>query len=190
MPPGEYGARSIVATRAVAGGLGMRLREPVVRSSAEGLVAALGGAGNMPDAVYVPAADATLRPFVGALAGTGVQIMGSVQWAALDLDSERSFRDAWFPAPDPLRYAPFKEAFAKENDVEGGIITGLAYDGTELLRILGQRGQQSRAGLLDEKGFSGVLGPYRFLKDGQVQRGLAVLQVGAGDFSLIGATSV
>ena len=148
-----------------------------------------GGAG-LPDAVYLPAADATLRPFAEALQGRGIQIIGSTQWAALDLEDDRAFRDAWFAAPDPLRFAPFREAFEDATGQPGGIVAGLAYDGTELLRVLGQRGEQNRNGLLREDGFSGVLGPYRFLRSGLCQRGLAVLKVGAGDFSLIGATSV
>lgn len=190
VPPGPFGSQSITATTAIASGLGIRLRPPLVRSSADGLLEALKAGGGLPDAVYLPAADSTLLPFAAALAGSGVQLIGSTQWSALNLESERTLRGAWFAAPDPLRFAPFKEAFAREYDTEGGIITGLTYDGTELLRVLGQRGQLSRKGLLTESGFNGVLGPYRFLPDGQCQRGLAVLEIGAGDFSLIGATSV
>ncbi|WP_407492961.1 penicillin-binding protein activator [Pseudooceanicola sp. MF1-13] len=190
VPPGDFGSQAIAATTGAAQALGIQVRTPLVRSSASGLVDALKSGGGLPDAVYLPAADGTLRPFVGALSGQGMQLLGSTQWSALDLDSDRAFRDAWFAAPDPLRFAPFKDAFAKEAGTQGGIITGLAYDGTELLRVLGQRGQQSRRGLLDKDGFNGVLGPYRFLDNGQCERGLAVLQVGAGDFSLIGSTSV
>ena len=190
VPPGAYGTQSIAATTRLAQAFGIRLRPPLVRSSAAGLVDALGGSAGLPDAVYLPAADATLQPFAAALAGSGVQLIGSTQWSALDLESDPAFRGAWFAAPDPLRFAPFKEVFEAETASEGGIITGLAYDGTELLRVLGQRGQLDRKGLLNDDGFDGVLGPYRFLSDGLCQRGLAVLEVGAGEFSLIGATSV
>ncbi|OWU84700.1 hypothetical protein ATO6_10130 [Oceanicola sp. 22II-s10i] len=190
VPSGAYGSQSVAATTVLAQSFGIRLRAPLVRDSAAGLVDALNAGGGMPDAVYLPAADATLRPFAQALSGKGVQLIGSTQWSALDLESERAFRGAWFAAPDPLRFAPFKEAFEEAYASEGGIITGLAYDGTELLRVLGQRGQMSRRGLLNDDGFNGVLGPYRFLPDGQCQRGLAVLEVGSGEFSLIGATSV
>ena len=183
-------AQSVAAVQAIAPTLGIRLRAPLVRSAAGGLTDALAAGGGMPDAVYLPAADATLRPFAEALAGQGIQLIGSAQWAALDLEDERAFRDAWFAAPDPLRFAPFRDAFAEAAGQAGGIIAGLAYDGPDLLRVLAQRGAQTRAGLLSEEGFSGVLGPYRFLPSGQCQRGLAVLKVGAGDFSLIGATSV
>jgi len=190
VPPGDFGAQSVAAVQAIAPTLGIRMRAPLVRSAAGGLTDALAAGGGMPDAVYLPAADATLRPFAEALAGQGIQLIGSAQWAALDLEDERAFRDAWFAAPDPLRFAPFRDAFAEAAGQAGGIIAGLAYDGTDLLRVLAQRGAQTRAGLLSEEGFSGVLGPYRFLSSGQCQRGLAVLKVGAGDFSLIGATSV
>ncbi|MFZ5962168.1 hypothetical protein ACOXXX_04385 [Thalassococcus sp. BH17M4-6] len=191
VPPGPFGEQSVAAVRGVAPALGIALRAPLVRGDAGGLVDALSAGGKgLPQAVYLPAADASLRPFASALQGRGVQLIGSTQWAALDLEQDRAFRDAWFAAPDPLRFAPFRDAYEEATGAPGGIVTGLAYDGTELLRVLGQRGEQTRAGLLREDGFSGVLGPYRFLKSGLCQRGLAVLKVGAGDFSLIGATSV
>ncbi|WP_372834829.1 penicillin-binding protein activator [Puniceibacterium confluentis] len=190
VPPGTFGAQSVAAAQPLAASLGIRLRAPLVLESASGLRDALAAGGGLPDAVYLPAADASLRPFAAALAGLGPQLIGSAQWAALDLEADRDFRDAWFAAPDPLRFAPFKEAFAEAYGAPGGIISGLAYDGTELLRVLGQRGQQTRRGLLNKEGFSGVVGPYRFLDSGECQRGLAVLKVGAGEFSMIGATSV
>ncbi len=191
VPPGEFGQQSIAAVTQMAAPLGIVLRPAIVRSDAAGLVDALsaGGAG-LPDAAYIPTADGTLAPFVNALAGRGVQIIGSTQWAALDLESDRAFRESWFAAPDPLRFAPFTEAFEEQTGRPGGIVAGLAYDGTELLRVLGQRGEQNARGIQREDGFSGVLGPYRFLRSGLCQRGLAVLSVGDGDFSLIGATSV
>lgn len=72
----------------------------------------------------------------------------------------------------------------------GGIISGLAFDGVELLRILGQARALSARGLTRDEGFTGVLGPYRFQRSGLCERGLGVLRVGAGEFSLIGSTSV
>ncbi|MHA7875828.1 type 1 periplasmic-binding domain-containing protein [Roseivivax sp.] len=190
VPPGAYGAQSVAAAQEIAPRLGLNLRAPIVTEAPAGIGAALADGGGRPDAVYLPAADATLAPFARALAGQDIQLIGSTQWSALDLESDPAFDGAWFAAPDPLRFAPFRDAFAEATGQSAGIIAGLAYDGTELARVLGQRGAQSRRGLLDEDGFSGVLGPYRFLSSGLCQRGLAVLKVGAGDFSLIGATSV
>ncbi len=190
VPPGAYGAQSVAAAQAIAPALGLRLRAPIVRDSAVGLGAALADSGGRPDAVYLPTADSSLTPFARAISGQEIQLIGSTQWSARDLESEPALDGAWFAAPDPLRFAAFRDAFTEATGQAAGIIAGLAYDGTELARILGQRGQQNRRGLLDDEGFSGVVGPYRFLPSGLCQRGLAVLKVGAGDVSLIGATSV
>ncbi|WP_159456700.1 penicillin-binding protein activator [Roseivivax jejudonensis] len=190
VPPGAFGAQSVSAVQALAPQLGMQLRAPIVRGDAAGIGAALANGGGTPDAVYLPAADGNLAPIARALSGLDIQLLGSAQWSALDLESDPAFNGAWFAAPDPLRFAPFRDAFAEATGSNAGIIAGLTYDGTELARTLGRQGRQSRRGLQAEDGFSGVLGPYRFLRSGLCQRGLAVLRVGSGDFALIGATSV
>ncbi|WP_254796855.1 hypothetical protein [Sulfitobacter albidus] len=190
VPPGAFGAQSAQAAERVGAALGIRVRPSVVRSNAQGLMAALQANGPLPKAVYLPVADATLPDFAEALQGQGVQLLGSTQWSALDLSGRRAFREAWFAAPDPLRFAAFDEAFRQASGTSGGIITGLAFDGVDLLRILGQAGKLNAAGLTRPEGFTGVIGPYRFLRSGLCERGLGVLKVGAGEFSLIGSTSV
>jgi hypothetical protein len=119
-----------------------------------------------------------------------VQLLGSTQWSAVDLSGQRAFREAWFAAPDPLRFAAFDEVFTEATGKPGGIITGLAFDGVELLRVLGQLDRLNARGLTRDEGFTGVIGPYRFQRSGLCERGLGVLKVGAGEFSLIGSTSV
>ena len=190
VPPGAFGEQSAAASEQVGRAIGLNMRPTLVRSTSEGLIAALQADGPLPKAVYLPVADETLSGFADALAGQGIQLLGSTQWSALDLSGRRAFQEAWFAAPDPLRFAAFDEAYAEVSGSSGGIITGLAFDGVELLRILGQTGQLSVAGLTRKDGFTGVVGPYRFLRSGLCERGLGVLKVGAGEFSLIGSTSV
>lgn len=190
VPPGAFGAQSAQAAATVGTTLGLTMRPAVVQASVGGLVDALRADGALPDAVYLPVADGTLEPFADALRGQGVQLLGSTQWSALDLSGRPAFRDAWFAAPDPLRFAAFDDAFMQATGRPGGIISGLAFDGVELLRILGQARALSARGLTRDEGFTGVLGPYRFQRSGLCERGLGVLRVGAGEFSLIGSTSV
>jgi hypothetical protein len=190
VPPGAFGAQSAAAATKVGRALGLSMRAPLVQPDGAGLLAALRSGGALPNAVYLPAADASLEPFAQALRGQGIQLLGSTQWSALDLSGRAAFRDAWFAAPDPLRFAAFDDAFSNATGKPGGIISGLAFDGVELLRILGQSGQLSARGLTRKEGFTGVVGPYRFQKSGLCERGLGVLKVGAGEFSLIGSTSV
>jgi hypothetical protein len=190
VPTGAFGTQSAAAAQKVGRALGLSMRPALVQQNADGLLAALRAGGALPDAVYLPAADATLEPFAQALRGQGIQLLGSTQWSALDLSGRAAFRDAWFAAPDPLRFAAFDDAFSKATGKAGGIISGLAFDAVELLRILAQTGQLSAKGLTRKEGFTGVVGPYRFQKSGLCERGLGVLKVGAGEFSLIGSTSV
>lgn len=190
VPPGSFGAQSAAAAQTVGRALGLTMRPTVRQSGASGLVEALSANGGLPDAVYLPVVDQTLDPFAEALRGSGVQLLGSTQWSSLDLSGRPAFRDAWFAAPDPIRFAAFDDAFSEATGQAGGIISGLAFDGVELLRILGQAGQLNARGLTRDEGFTGVLGPYRFQRSGLCDRGLGVLRVGAGEFSLIGSTSV
>lgn len=190
VPLGAFGAQSAAAATTVGAILGLSMQPTMVRGNTTGLVDALRSNGPLPDAVYLPVVDATLEPFAEELSNEGVQLLGSTQWSALDLSGRRAFRGAWFAAPDPLRFAAFDDAFMKATGKPGGIISGLAFDGVELLRILGQTGQLTTRGLTRDEGFIGVLGPYRFKSSGLCERGLGVLSVGTGEFSLIGSTSV
>lgn len=190
VPPGTFGTQSLEAAVQVGRALGLTMRPAVVQADGTGLVAALTQGSALPDAIYLPVADPSLASFADALRGSGVQLLGSTQWSALDLSGRPAFRDAWFAAPDPIRFAAFDDAFRAATGADGGIISGLAFDGVELLRILGQAGQLSARGLTRDEGFTGVLGPYRFLRSGLCERGLGVLRVGAGEFSLIGSTSI
>lgn len=190
VPVGDFGAQSAAAAHTVGTALGLNMLPTVVQTDAVGLVDVLNHTGSLPDAVYLPVADGTLEMFANALRDTGIQLLGSTQWSTLDLSERAAFRDAWFAAPDPLRFAAFDDAFWQATGQRGGIISGLTFDGIELLRVLGRAGQVSIRGLTREAGFTGVLGPYRFQKNGLCERALGVLKVGAGEFSLIGSTSI
>ena len=190
VPAGTFGAQSAAAAEKVGRALGLSMRPAIVGGAADGLLAALNRGGKLPDAIYMPVIDASLAPSAEVLRGKGIQLLGSTQWSSLDLSGRREFRDAWFAAPDPLRFAAFDDAFSDAAGKKGGIISGLAFDAVELLRILGQLKLLSTKGLTRKEGFTGVIGPYRFQKSGLCERGLGVLKIGAGDFSLIGSTSI
>jgi hypothetical protein len=190
VPPGAFGAQSAAAAKTVGRALGLSMRPALMTTDAGTVLNALKAPGRLPDALFLPSADATLEPMAEAVRGEGIQLLGSTQWSALDLSGRAAFLDAWFAAPDPLRFAAFDDAYRQAAGSAGGIISGLAFDGVELLRILGQTGQLSARGLAREEGFTGVVGPYRFMRSGICERGLGVVRIGRGEFSLIGSTSV
>ncbi|UWQ23167.1 penicillin-binding protein activator [Jannaschia sp. W003] len=191
VPEGPFGTRTEAAVREVAKVLGLALLAPLTAPEPAAAVARMqAAAGGLPDAVYLPAANASLAPLAGAFRAAGVQVLGSAQWLGVDAAGTPALEGAWFAAPDPSRYGPFTEAFSARSEASPGLIAGLAFDAAEAARILGRIGQQNRAGLLRDRGFDGVLGPFRFLEDGRVARGLAVLGVEAGALKLLGATGV
>lgn len=183
VPPGEFGERAVDGARAVADELGVTLRDAIVTNDGAAIAAAYGTGG--PDAIYLPAAGPELSGLAAAARATGAQILGSTQWSALDLSGRPELDGAWYAAPDPLRFAPFAQAL-EERGVQAGIVAGLVFDAVEMARLLGRLEQQTRQGLLRDKGFNGVLGPYRFLKDGRTERGLAILGVGQGAVTVLG----
>ncbi len=182
VPPGELGIRFIAAARVAAQGFGLTLGEPVVAGDTAGLIDRLRAAsgGTMPDAVFLPVASGPFAAQAAALGGAGVQILGSNQWSTIEPWRTPGLRNAWFSAPDPIRFEAFALAFEEATGQTAGVVGGLAFDAAEMVRLLGRRAQQNAAGLTREAGFDGVVGPYRFLASGQCERGLAVLNVAEG----------
>lgn len=187
VPPDAFGTRAAEAAQAAAADAGVQLR-PVVTATDGGALAATLGA-DPPQAVYLPAAGPELQGFARAARTAGAQVLGSAQWSSLDAETLRGVDGAWYAAPDPLRFAPFSQTLA-DRGVEAGIVAGLVFDGVEMARLLGRLGQQDRRGLLRDKGFNGVLGPYRFRPDGRTERGLAVLGIDGGQVSVLGTPAV
>lgn len=191
VPPGEYGARSIAAATTVASGFGIALSAPVVANSGAGLIDQLRSAsgGSLPDAVYLPSVSGPFAEQAAALRAAGLQILGSDQWSAIEPYRNSDLIGAWFAAPDPIGFESFSIALQETTGAAPGILAGLAYDAVEMARLLGRLAQQDSDGLQREAGFNGVLGTYRFLSDGQCERGLAVLNVAQGATTLIGSAA-
>lgn len=192
VPPGEFGLRQIEAAQAVAPAFGITLGTAVVTESASNLGEQIREAagGSLPDGVYLPVVSGPFEAAAQAIGATGVQILGSAQWSAIEPFRINGLRDAWFAAPDPIRFEAFAIALEEIVEKEAGIVAGLAFDAVEMARLLGRLGQQDRDGLVREAGFDGVLGPYRLLPSGHCERGLAVLNVVDGATTLIGSAAV
>lgn len=183
-PTGAFGDRAVQDAEAVAEELGLTLRGPLRLSDTDAFRAGLGA--TAPAAVYLPAAGPELAGLARAAQAAGAQVMGSSQWSGLDFSSRAELEGAWYAAPDPLRFAPFAKAL-EERGVAAGIVAGLVFDSIEMARLLGRLEQQDRRGLLREKGFRGVLGPYRFTRSGQTERDLAILAIEGGGVTVLGS---
>lgn len=192
VPPGRFGNLSVTASQTVAAGFGFNLFTPVIAADASGLIENLRAAGNgrLPDAVYLPVVGGAFEAQAEVLSSAGIQILGSDQWSAINAPRIPALQDAWFAAPDPVRFEAFSIALQEQTDAQAGVVAGLTFDAVEMARLLGRIGQQNRAGLLREAGFDGIVGPYRFLENGLCERGLAILKVTDGATNLIGNTAV
>ncbi len=186
--PGPLGEASVLAARNVASAGGLTLTAALLRENASGLAAELrsAGGGVMPDAVFIPDGGPTLVAFAEGLSGSGVQLMGGVQWGIRDVAGVAALDGAWFAAPPPDAFVQFLDTFEARFGESAGIVTALAHDAALMAAELGAARRLNRSGVTRSKGFTGALGRYRFLEDGRCQRDLAVLAIQRGQIVAIG----
>ena len=120
--------------------------------------------------------------------------MGTAFWADPRLGSEVTLQGGWFAAPPPAMWEEFKvryEATYKSQPVK---IASLAYDATALAAVLTRRATDagrvpdfSTAAITQASGFAGMDGIFRFLPNGEIQRGLAVLEMTENGLVLLDA---
>lgn len=186
--PGPLGEASVIAARDVAAAGGLTLIASVLRENANGIagqVRAAGG-GVMPDAVFLPDGGAALVAFAEGLSGTGIQLMGGVQWGVRDVAGVAALDRAWFAAPPPDGFVQFLDTFEARFGESAGIVTALAHDAALMAATLGGARRLNRKGLTRREGFTGALGHYRFQTDGRCQRDLAMLTIESGQIVAIG----
>ncbi len=184
------GAATATAARAIgaAGGIAVTavlLRDP----AAAGLVAALKNEGGLPQAVFLPDGGRALAGFARGLAGSGVQLLGSVQWGVSDPGTDANLSGGWFAAPPPDLFVPFADRFQAAHGAAPGVVAGLGHDAALMAVGLAQAGAVGRRGLTRKGGFTGVLGAFRFLENGRCQRDLAVLTLRGGTLSVLAEVS-
>ena len=143
---------------------------------------------NGADAVYLPDGGAALTSFARGLQG-GPQLLGSVQWGVRDVTTDPNLDGAWFAAPPPDLFLPFADQFQVAFGEQPGVVAALGHDAALLAVGLGNGRGLNRKGITREAGFTGVLGPFRFLEDGRCERALAVLGVEGGTFTVLAEVS-
>lgn len=183
------GTASATAAARIAAAGGISLVATLLRDPAQGgLMAALRQAsgGTLPDAVFLPDGGGTLKAFAAALRGSGVQILGSVQWGVGDVTGNADLAGAWFAAPPPDLYFPFSDRFQAAFGEEPGLVAALGHDAALMAVGLGAERATNRKGVTRKGGFTGVLGAFRFLPEGRCQRDLSVLGLDGGGITLLG----
>ena len=109
-----------------------------------------------------------------------VRMLGAGQWDMPDLGVEPALRGGWHAGPPPEARKDFVKHYQNIYGVRPHRLSTLAYDATALVAIIARTEggpDFSNEVLTAKSGFWGRDGLFRFLNDGTVQRGLAVLQV-------------
>ncbi len=183
------GSASAAAAARIAAAGGITLTATLLRDPGQGgVVAALraAGGGALPDAVFLPDGGTALRSFAAALRGSGVQVLGSVQWGVSDVTANGDLSGAWFAAPPPDLFLPFADRFEATFGEQPGVVAGLGHDAALMAVGLAAARAMNRKGVTRSAGFTGVLGAFRFLDTGRCQRDLSVLGIERGSITVLG----
>jgi len=116
-----------------------------------------------------------------------VKLLGTWLWDDTSLGTEPTMVGAWFAAPSPAARADFVARFSAAYGRQPDRLATLAYDAVALAAILGrENGEDENPFTLDAlttpNGFVGMDGIFRLRPSGEVQRGLAVLEIRRGGF--------
>jgi branched-chain amino acid transport system substrate-binding protein len=190
---GEQMTRTLESHVAVRGGQVVAVElydENDVASAAKRLAADVKGEGKI--AVLVPVAPPRLASVLSTLSSAGidagsVQLIGTGVWDIPGIGADTALRGAWYAAPDPAKRADFERRYTATYGRPPLRLATLAYDAVALagkLARLKPGGDFSAEAITNPNGWSGVDGVFRFLPDGRVDRGLAVIEI-QGDRNVV-----
>ncbi len=137
------------------------------------------------DALFVPASGAELKQIAALLPffdvdTSKVRLLGMASWMTPGLGREPALVGAWFAAPITETRDDFERRYRELYGEPPHPLAILAYDATALAAVLARAeggATFDAEALTSANGFAGAGGIFRFLSSGQVQRGLAVLEV-------------
>ena len=146
------------------------------------------------DAILLPASGQQLLSVAPLLAyydvdQTQARFIGTALWEDPAVLSEPTLHGGWFPAPPPTLWNTFRQRYKDSFGDTPPRVASLGYDAVALAAVLEQRASSQSAFLVytpeaitQSLGFAGIDGIFRFLPSGQVQRGLAVLEIQRAGF--------
>jgi branched-chain amino acid transport system substrate-binding protein len=145
------------------------------------------------DAILIADGGAMLQAIAPALALNGatsssMQFLGTGLWDDPAIAREPVLAKGRFAAPPPQAFRNFTAHYREVYEMNPPRIATLSYDAMSLVALLTKGRPYQRftdTALTDPNGFSGVDGIFRFRADGSAERGLAILEVTAGGFSVV-----
>jgi len=147
------------------------------------------------DAVFFTGDPSTDLPFIlngveaGGLAASDAQFLGITRWDANpEVFASSAAQGGYFALPDQTITTAFAERYAAIYGSAPHPLAGLAFDGVAAIGALLAQGNAdalTKAGLTTPQGFSGAGGIFRFLPNGQNQRGLAIATIQSNSVSIL-----
>lgn len=121
-----------------------------------------------------------------------VKFLGAGGWRSESTLKEAALRGGWFAGPDPRLTEQFAQRYQQSYDAAPHPLASLGYDAVAaagaMLAEARARGDSypfTVETITAPSGFAGVNGVFRFLPNGANERGLAVLEVSQGGFTVV-----
>ena len=145
------------------------------------------------DALFIPSSGDELKQIAALLPfydidTSKVRLLGMATWRAPGLGREPALVGAWFAAPVTDARKDFVSRYRELHGEPPHALAVLAYDATALAAVLARAVGGARfdaEALTSVNGFAGMGGIFRFLPSGEVQRGLAILEVEPWGFGVL-----
>ncbi len=121
------------------------------------------------------------------IAPAQVRILGPAIWSR-EVSRLGALSGAWFAAPDPAQRQAFTERYTAKYNSPPRDLASLAYDAAAIARVTADADGFPIASLTRPEGFVGADGPLILMPEGQVRRGLAIFEIGAGGARIVQPT--
>lgn len=192
IPEGTYGAVAEAAFRQEVGRVSGRIvtiqRYKLTGNDTADLIAkttAIGSTIGQIDSLFVPAGGGVAPLVVQTLTQSGanlgtVKLLGSGQWDAPQMKNNPTMAGGWYPGPEDKGFQSFAGRYQSTYGSAPPRNATIAYDGVTLAAGLVRSAGAQRFStnvLTNRDGFIGIDGLFRFLPNGQNERGLAIYQI-------------
>jgi ABC-type branched-subunit amino acid transport system substrate-binding protein len=195
VPESDYGTLALGEFQSAAARYGMRVQgiERYSPATLTGAVERIAALGEQIDTLFIPEQAEAMGAVSQQLIAKGVdpkkiQILGTGIWNDARVLRLPVLQGAWFSAPENAGFNAFATRYRAKFNSDPTRISTLAYDAVSLAVALSRsQGSQrfSDQVLLNNSGFNGADGVFRFKPDGQNDRGLSVLQIGNGTTTVL-----
>ena len=162
----------------------------LVSASASSVDAVLAQKENI-EALFLPFGGAELRKIAGQLSAAGFdsgrsRLLGTGLWDEPDLAKESFLVGGWYAAPEPQAREKFMQSYQETYNQSAPRLATLAYDATALAAVIARNGGSFDAQTMCmPSGFTGLDGIFRLLPSGQIERGLAIIEVSSGGTRIV-----